>query len=81
MPLYLVVTADIDGARRDMERNDNLQARGRDRGFLPNGRQVLIMHESAVAKSAHGFELAGFEYRLTPNTGAHDGQLNAMVVS
>jgi hypothetical protein len=80
MPYHLVVTASIKAARESLAANQNMQIRGKNRGTLPDGKEVLIMLDGDVEQGARGLALSGYEYLLSGATNAHNALLDTRVV-
>lgn len=82
MITYLVVTDDMAGAMHDIKQRDKITPTGKDRGFLPNGRNVLFLSTDIAEAAAGGLELSGYEFiRVSGDTTALAAVLDAQLLA
>lgn len=59
---HLVVTANVHHAAKELIARDNMTQTGHNRGFLPTGKQILIVDQDRVGPAFEDFDLSGFEF-------------------
>ncbi|WP_299933643.1 hypothetical protein [uncultured Pelagimonas sp.] len=77
---HLIVTGSINQAAEEIRSNLSVKLTGHNRGFGPDGKQYLIVHEDTLPTAVLGMELSSYEYILSNNAGAHDVDLNSRLV-